>query len=82
MRFIYEDNKNSSSLDFIKHMYAEPFFVHHAVYKSISLNMNWGGGEGEEKKTGWQVLKKKDKNQDLKVPGHKSRKEMSATYNR
>ena len=43
--------------------------------------MNWGGGEGEEKKTGWQVLKK-DKNQGLKVPGHKSRKEMSATYNR
>lgn len=81
MRFIYEDNKNSSSLDFIKHMYAEPFFVHHTVYKSISLNMNWGGGEGEEKKTGWQVLKK-DKNQGLKVPGHKSRKEMSATYNR
>ena len=81
MRFIYEDNKNSSSLDLIKHMYAEPFFVHHAVYKSISLNMNWGGGEGEEKKTGWQVLKK-DKNQGLKVSGHKSRKEMSATYNR
>ena len=81
MWFIYEDNKNSSSLDLIKHMYSEPFFVHHAVYKSISLNMNWGGGEGEEKKTGWQVLKK-DKNQGLKVPGHKSRKEMSATYNR
>ena len=81
MRFIYEDNKNSSSLDLIKHMYAEPFFVHHTVYELISLNMNWRGGEGEEKKTGRQVLKK-DKNQGLKVPGHKSRKEMSATYNR
>lgn len=48
MWFIYEDNKNSSSLDLIKHMYAEPFFVHHAVYNKFKYELRGRRGRGEE----------------------------------